>query len=82
MNMDLVMFHSIWTLSLLVLFVGIWIWAWSGKRKRKRSFEAAARLPLDDDAPLGPSVTEKSAVRPAQKPKLSTQRKRTVRKNG
>lgn len=80
MNMDMIMFHSIWTLSLLVLFVGIWLWAWSSKRKS--SFDVAARLPLDDDAPLGASVTEKSAARPAQKPKLSTQRKRTVRKNG
>lgn len=80
MNMDMVMFHSIWTLSLLVLFVGIWAWAWSGKRKR--SFEAVARLPLDDDAPLGTAVTKKPAARSAQHPKLSTQRKRTVRKNG
>jgi len=45
--MDSALFHSIWTLALLVLFIGIVAWAWSGKRKSQ--FEAAARLPLDDD---------------------------------
>ena len=41
------MIHGIWTLLLLALFVGIVIWAWSGARKKQ--FEAAARLPLEDD---------------------------------
>ena len=45
--MDLSVFHSIWTVVLFVLFIGIWAWAWSGKRKP--GFDAAARLPLDDD---------------------------------
>ena len=44
--MDMILFHSIWTVLLLVLFIGIWAWAWS--KKRKRDFDAAARLPLDD----------------------------------
>lgn len=79
MNLDIVLFHSIWTLSLLVLFVGIWVWAWSGKRKR--SFDAAARLPLDDDAPLA-TASKKTAARSAKKPKSSSKRQRTVRKNG
>ena len=39
--------QSIWTLVVLVLFVGIVIWAWSSKRKKQ--FDEAARLPLDDD---------------------------------
>jgi len=39
--------HSIWTVMLLLLFIGIVIWAWSGKRKK--SFEQAARMPLEDD---------------------------------
>jgi cytochrome c oxidase cbb3-type subunit IV len=44
------MFHSIWTVVLLVVFIGIVIWAWSGKRKH--AFDEAARIPLeDDDAP-------------------------------
>lgn len=45
--MDIVLFHSIWTVLLLVLFVGIWVWAWS--KKRKGAFDAAARQPLEDD---------------------------------
>lgn len=37
------------TLVLLLAFVGGWIWAWSSKRKAQ--FDAAARLPLEDDQP-------------------------------
>ena len=74
--MDRVMFHSIWTVLLLVLFVGIWVWAWSGKRKQ--SFDEAARLPLDDEAP----IKAKKAARAAGNSKRSSQRKRVVRKNG
>lgn len=48
--MDMVLFHSIWTVLLLVLFIGIWAWAWS--KKRKSAFDAAARQPLDDDEDL------------------------------
>jgi cytochrome c oxidase cbb3-type subunit 4 len=45
--MDIILFHSIWTVLLLVLFLGIWAWAWSSRRKG--DFDAAARLPLEDD---------------------------------
>jgi cytochrome c oxidase cbb3-type subunit 4 len=45
--MDIALFHTIWTLALLGLFIGIWAWAWSSKRKP--GFDAAARLPLEDD---------------------------------
>jgi cytochrome c oxidase cbb3-type subunit 4 len=45
--MDIALFHSLWTLVLLVLFIGIVVWAWS--RERKPDFDAAARLPLEDD---------------------------------
>lgn len=38
---------SVWTVIVCVLFLGIVVWAWSGARKA--DFEAAARLPLDDD---------------------------------
>lgn len=41
--------HGIWTVLLLLVFVGIVLWAWSGRRKRR--FEQAARMPLDDDVP-------------------------------
>jgi len=41
--------HTIWTVLLVIVFVGIVIWAWSGRRRER--FEAAARLPLEDDTP-------------------------------
>jgi len=43
------MMSGIISALLLVLFVGGWIWAWSPKRKSE--FEAAARLPLDNEDP-------------------------------
>ena len=43
---------SIWTVVVMVVFIGIVIWAWSGRNKDK--YEAAAMIPLeeDNDAPL------------------------------
>lgn len=41
------LFHSIWTVALLVLFIGIVAWAWSARRRK--DFDEAARLPLDED---------------------------------
>jgi len=49
--MDMVLFHSIWTVLLLVLFIGIWAWAWS--KKRKGAFDAAAHQPFEDDVQGG-----------------------------
>ena len=40
------MLSGIITVALLLLFVGGWIWIWSPRRKRE--FDAAARLPLDE----------------------------------
>jgi cytochrome c oxidase cbb3-type subunit 4 len=45
--MDAITLHSIWTVVLLVVFVGIVVWAWSGKRKE--AFREAANLPLEDE---------------------------------
>mgnify|MGYP000875306586 CR=1 FL=1 len=36
------------TLALLLLFVGGWIWMW--RPSHKAEFDAAARLPLEDDS--------------------------------
>lgn len=36
------------TAVLLAAFIGGWIWAWSAKRKT--DFEAAARLPLEEES--------------------------------
>lgn len=35
------------TLALILVFIAICVWAWS--KRRKSDFEAAARLPLDDE---------------------------------
>jgi cytochrome c oxidase cbb3-type subunit 4 len=38
--------HGIWTLLLLLIFLGIVAWVWSAKRKKH--FEQAGRIPLQD----------------------------------
>ena len=45
--MDIGTLHTIWTVLVLIVFIGIVIWAWSDKRKSY--FDEAAQLPLDDD---------------------------------
>lgn len=45
--MDINVFRGLVTGLLLGLFCWLVIWAWS--RKRKSSFDAAARLPLEDE---------------------------------
>jgi cytochrome c oxidase cbb3-type subunit 4 len=45
--MDYSLVQSIWTLVVLVLFVGIVLWAWSGKRKK--DFDEAANIPFTED---------------------------------
>ncbi|HWU83821.1 MAG TPA: cbb3-type cytochrome c oxidase subunit 3 [Rhodocyclaceae bacterium] len=52
--MDINVLRSIITVVSFLLFIAIVCWAWSGRRKDE--FEAAARLPLDDDKPLPPSA--------------------------
>jgi len=47
--MNIYLAHSIWTVMMVVLFIGIVLWAWSGKRKD--DFRDAANLPLEDDEP-------------------------------
>lgn len=45
--MDINLIRSLITVVLFVLFIGIVLWAWSSARRA--DFEAAARLPLEDD---------------------------------
>jgi cytochrome c oxidase cbb3-type subunit 4 len=45
--MDIGTFRGLLTVVLMVLFVALVFWAYS--RRRHEDFEAAARLPLDDD---------------------------------
>ena len=57
--MDFPLMQSIWTVVVLVLFVGIVIWAWSGKRKQE--FDEAANIPFDeDDKPTATTSKEDS----------------------
>ena len=57
--MDSSLIQSVWTLVVLVLFVGIVIWAWSGKRKQ--DFDEAANIPFtEDDTPTENTLKENS----------------------
>lgn len=54
--MDLGTFRGIVTLVLLVAFVGLVVWVYS--RRRRPDFERAARLPLEDDPPIGRTLED------------------------
>jgi cytochrome c oxidase cbb3-type subunit 4 len=43
------------TLALLLLFVALVVWAWSDRRKK--TFDAMARMALDDDAPASSNAS-------------------------
>ncbi len=55
--MDYSIIQSVWTIVVLVLFVGIVVWAWSGKRKQR--FDEAANIPFDEDDSLPEDNTSK-----------------------
>ena len=57
--MDGNLIQVIWTLVVVVLFIGIVIWAWSGKRKQE--FDEAANIPFnEDDTPTEKTSKENS----------------------
>jgi cytochrome c oxidase cbb3-type subunit 4 len=41
------MISGIVSLTLMVLFLAAWVWAW--RPARRAEFDAAARMPLEDD---------------------------------
>jgi cytochrome c oxidase cbb3-type subunit 4 len=43
--MDIGLLNGLFTLGLLLAFIGLVAWAWS--RRRKTDFDAAAQLPLE-----------------------------------
>ena len=45
--MDIGIVLSIWTIIVMIVFIGIVIWAWSSKRKRE--FDEAANIPFKED---------------------------------
>ncbi|MGK2924272.1 MAG: cbb3-type cytochrome oxidase subunit 3 [Lysobacterales bacterium] len=44
---DINLARGIVLILLIIAFLGIWAWAWS--KKRKPEFDAASRLPLEED---------------------------------
>jgi len=54
--MDIGPAQAIWTIVVMVIFIGITLWAWSSKRKEK--FNEAARIPMDDDEPVTQSMSD------------------------
>ncbi len=45
--MTFTLFQSIWSIVVMITFLGIVAWAYSAKRKK--SFDEAARLPFEDE---------------------------------
>ena len=45
--MSISIIHSVWTVLVLIIFIGIVLWAWSSHRTK--SFEEAANLPFAED---------------------------------
>lgn len=45
--MDYGTLQGIWTIIVMIVFLGIVIWAWSSKRKR--DFDDAANLPFNEE---------------------------------
>jgi cytochrome c oxidase cbb3-type subunit 4 len=59
--MDIVaLVQSIWTLVVMIVFLGIVVWTYSSKRKS--AFDEAAHLPIDDDDSIESTVKEKHHV--------------------
>lgn len=52
MHLDLSLVRSAVTVALFVLFIVLCRWVWSDRHRAE--FEAAARLPFDDDDIVGP----------------------------
>ena len=52
--MDVISFHSFWTVLTVVAFISLVIWAWSGSQKS--AFNKAARMPLEDHPGLSEST--------------------------
>jgi cbb3-type cytochrome oxidase subunit 3 len=46
--MDIGLVRGLITVTLLILFIGLWIHSWS--KKRIKEYEAASKLPLEDDS--------------------------------
>jgi cytochrome c oxidase cbb3-type subunit 4 len=48
---------SVWTIVVMVVFIGIVLWAWSSKRAT--AFNEAANLPFTEDKPVSAEQSTK-----------------------
>ena len=69
--MTFTLFQSLWSIVILITFLGIVFWAYSSKRTA--AFDEAARLPFDDE----PSSEEN---KPSSSPKQSSPPKNSRRR--
>lgn len=58
--MTMNLFHSLWTIVVLITFLGIVFWSYS--KNRKADFEAAANLALEDHLPISPDDAIKNSA--------------------
>ena len=63
--MTMNLFHSFWTIVVLVTFIGIIVWSYS--KNRKSDFDAAANLALEDDLPVTHDASNESSPEPMKK---------------
>ena len=52
--MDIISFHSFWTVVTVVAFILLVVWAWNGRQKN--AFDRASRIPLEDHLGLSDST--------------------------
>ncbi|MDM8561084.1 cbb3-type cytochrome c oxidase subunit 3 [Candidatus Parabeggiatoa sp. HSG14] len=55
----LVLFQSVWTIIVMILFIGIVIWTFS---RGVKFFDEAANLPINDNDSIESTVKEKQYV--------------------
>lgn len=66
--MTMNLFHSLWTIVVLITFIGIIAWSYS--KNRKSDFDAAANLALEDQLPISnetDDATRDSTNQPSRK---------------
>ena len=58
--MTMNLFHSLWTIVVLITFIGIIAWSYS--KNRKSDFEAAANLALEDQLPISANSSASNSI--------------------
>ena len=55
--MNYTLIDVVWTITVMVIFIGIVVWAYSSKRKQR--FDDASHIPFNEDAPPSKDVSRK-----------------------